>query len=122
VADRCGTHASCTTSLSNQRREVTGLKVDQLLQSCVRFANSVYWRRDHASFREVDGATMRDGDYRAAGSMRLVRAAPACVGVAPAPSRRPKPLAVLRAGIAPPSGASSRADEPDPARSLREGA
>lgn len=95
-----------------------GSRVDQLFQSWVRFANSVYWRRDHASFRAVDGAKMSHADYRAAGSMRLVRAAPSCFDVATAPSRRAKPLAVLRAGIAPPSGALSRRSDAAHPRSV----
>jgi hypothetical protein len=99
-----------------------GLKVDELLQGWVRFADSMYWRRDHASFREVDGAKMGDADYRAAGAMRLVRAAPSHLGDAPAPSGRPKPMAVLRAGIAPPSGAPSRGNSRAPLRPLRDGA
>jgi hypothetical protein len=53
-----------------------GSKWDRLLQSCVCIASSVYWRRDHASFREVDGMALGPSDYRAAGCMRLVRAAP----------------------------------------------
>jgi hypothetical protein len=89
----------------------------------VRFADAMYWRRDHSSFREVDGAKMGRADYRAAGSMRLVRAAaPSSAAVETAPSGRAKPLAVLRAGIAPPSGAQGRRDGATRLRSLRDGA
>jgi hypothetical protein len=72
---------------------------DRLLQSCVCIANSVYWRRDHCSYRVVDGMQMGPDDYRAAGCMRLVRAAPS--ELAPAASLRPRPLVVVRGGIAP---------------------
>ena len=75
---------------------------DRLFRSCVCLANSIYWRQDHASFRAVDGSQMDLGDYRAAGSMRLVREAPRNIEVAILAQPRTKPSIVFRRGIAPP--------------------
>jgi hypothetical protein len=61
----------------------------------------MYWRRDHASFRVVDGAQMGPDDYRAAGCMCLVPAAPPDMA-GPAAAPRSTPLVVVRGGIAPP--------------------
>jgi hypothetical protein len=76
------------------------LKWDRLLQSCVCIANCIYWRRDHFSYRVVDGAQMGPDDYRAAGCMRLVRPAPPDLAQ-PTASPRPRPLVVAQRGIAP---------------------
>ena len=91
-------------------------KWDRLLRSCLCAANSMYWRSDHASFREVDGIHMGPSDYRAAGCMRLVRAAPPESAQATA-SPRARPLAVARRGIAPPQAV--RAMQGASARSMR---
>jgi hypothetical protein len=79
------------------------LILERLLQSCTCLAHSVYWRTDHCSFRAVDGAQMSSRDYRAAGCMRLVRAAtPGFAAGQQAKSPVVRSLVVCHRGIAPP--------------------
>ena len=49
---------------------------DRWLRKGLHAAHHLWWDLDHVSFEAVEGRHMKPHDYRAAGCMRLVRAAP----------------------------------------------
>jgi len=49
---------------------------DRWMRKGLHVAHSLWWDLDHVSFEAVEGKHMKAHDYRAAGCMRLVRAAP----------------------------------------------
>lgn len=49
---------------------------DRWLRKGLHMAHNLWWDLDHVSYEEVEGRRLKAHDYRAAGCMRLVRAAP----------------------------------------------
>jgi hypothetical protein len=90
--------------------------LDRMLESCLFLANRIWWHSDHYSFRVVDGSQMSSDDYRAAGCMRLVRAAERGFGAAPRLPPRVNQPVVFRRGIAPPASVQLRPVMMEPAR------
>jgi hypothetical protein len=84
--------------------------LDRVFESCLVLANRIWWHSDHYSFRVVDGRQLRPDDYRAAGCMRLVRAAEHGFGA----TTRAQPCVnrpvVFRRGIAPAASIAHRSD------------